>query len=150
LKDWKPSKKELDLVVQIAMSSPDPYRKVGCLAIDERGLIITSGYNHAGGIPTIHNFWKDREARRPFMIHAEQDLIADYSGRFQYKPYFVLITLFPCEPCMNLLAAAGVRKIFYMAMYAKDAGAVLVAQHHGIELEKVEYERQFEFIPVFP
>lgn len=118
----------------ISNYSPDPYMKVGCVGITQKGNLV-AGVNHAGkNINSNNELWKDRDKRRPFIIHSEVDLIRDHMNH-NYgsdKIRTVIITLFPCISCMNLLAAVGVRTIYYIEIYDKDRQALEVARFHGI------------------
>jgi deoxycytidylate deaminase len=124
-KGWLPEAEE------IASKSPDPYKKVGIIAFDEDDNLVTFGFNHAGKtVGPDHPFWINRETRRPFMTHAEQDLVRTLRGR---KPHSVVITLFPCTSCVSLLASIGVKEIYYKEVYDKDLLALAVAVHYEIK-----------------
>lgn len=121
-----------------ALKSPDPYKKVGCIGLDMNGNILGHGINH-GGFSVKDGFWDDREKRRPFVVHAEMDLVTSIKPKTLFA---VLITLFPCVHCMNLLASAGTRMVYYDEMYDKDRQAIEVARHHQIFL--VDIKRDVE------
>lgn len=129
------TKAEMMMIVahQIARYSPDPFKKVGCVGLDEYGDIVGTGWNHAGK-KASQSFWKDREERRPYVIHAEIDLIVSTP----YQIDTVIITLFPCVHCMNALAAKGVSEIYYDEIYDKDRKALEVANFHHISLYQIE------------
>jgi deoxycytidylate deaminase len=110
--------------------------KVGCAGLDMFGEVVAKGHNHALGVAapvgpvTADAFWGNREERRNFMIHAEQDMVSKTLEELHY----VVITLFPCVSCMNLLAVAGCKVLIYADIYDKDKKAIEVAKFHNIEL----------------
>ena len=120
--------------LRVAAESPDPYKKVGCLGLNAYGAVIASGFNHAGKMQFKKSFWADRDKRRPFVVHAEIDMLSKCIGLNVniHRLSQIIITLLPCEPCMNALAAFGVRVVYYLDFYDRDLGALDVARHHGI------------------
>lgn len=115
----------------MADMSPDPWKKVGVAGFDKWGSFVASGNNHIG-VQFSHPVLQDRELRRPLMIHAEIDLLSQ-----KKDVSIIVITLFPCVPCMNALAAFRVHTVYYMEMYEKDKEALLVAAFHGITCIKI-------------
>lgn len=110
-----------------AYMSPDPWKKVGCVGISKDGYYFSVGHNHAGSVKNSA-FWLNRESRRPFIIHAEIEMLS----RCMKAIHTVVITLFPCVACMNALAAFGIKRIYYGEIYDKDRQALEVAKFHGI------------------
>ena len=78
-----------------------------------------------------------RDRRRPFMIHAEIDMMSRIPDREQ-RTLFLFTTLFPCCSCMCALAAFGFTEVHYIEIYDKDKQALEVADHYGITC--VEYK----------
>lgn len=127
--------------VKVSEQSPDPYKKVGCVGVNDRGSIVAFGYNSILDIDPHAGFWRDREKRRPYMIHAEvhmaRMLVAPcYGEQSRFNIVNVYITLFPCVHCMTVLAALEVKKVIYMEAYAKDALAFDVADFYGIKYKQ--------------
>jgi len=86
----------LELAKTAALRSEDPYKKVGAVAIRPDSSIAAVSYN--GAPPKIEIDWSDRDARRPYIIHAEMNVL-----RF-IKPHEcdkVAITLSPCVDCLK-------------------------------------------------
>ena len=65
-------------IAQVAsLRSEDPYKQVGASALDWSNRIIGVAYNGlAPGIDVDETFWEDRNRRRPYMIHAEVNLLS--------------------------------------------------------------------------
>lgn len=95
-----------------ASRSKDPYYKVGAAAATAEKRIIGLGYNGtAPGFKEPKNFHGDRDARRPFMVHAEQNICSLFTR--DDKVETVALTLSPCPDCAKLLCAHGIKKILY-------------------------------------
>ena len=60
-----------------SLRSEDPFKKVGACALDLSNRVIGVAYNGlAPGLNVNESFWEDRDKRRPFMIHAEANLLS--------------------------------------------------------------------------
>lgn len=126
-----------------AEKSPDPHKKVGCVAMRDmswgkRGRkeftsILAVGWNHAKQAPA--EFYENRENRRPFIIHAELDLLAKVSPDVEISA--IIITLFPCVNCMLALASRNVHTIYYGEVYEKDLPAFRIAEFYDIKCIKL-------------
>lgn len=128
----------IEMAKHVASFSLDPWKKVGCVGLSTRGTILATGKNHAGAISASSQFWKDREARRPFMIHSELDMLYNlhHTGKI-HELYSVVITLFPCVHCMTALAAHKVCELYFLEIYDKDKPAIAVAEFYGIQLNQI-------------
>ena len=110
----------LELAKTAALRSEDPYKKVGAVAIRPDSSIAAVSYN--GAPPKIEIDWSDRDARRPYIIHAEMNVL-----RF-IKPHEcdkVAITLSPCVDCLKNMTAYGIKDIYFIERY-ENADHVLV------------------------
>ena len=110
----------MNLAIVASSRSEDKFRKVGAVAMGKEGEIIECCYN---GLPNKFKvwdgFWEDREARRKYMIHAEQNLV---SRTIKGEVESAYITTMPCSSCMMLLIAHGIKNVFYKEPYpASDA-----------------------------
>ena len=128
--------KELMYVaISYSSGSLDPFKKVGCVLLDEHETVVGLGFNHLAK-EEPRSAYEDREARRPFMIHAEIDAIASFHKELE-APVTAIVTLLPCVHCMTVLAAFKIRKVYYLEAYEKDLKALEVANRHGILTEQV-------------
>ena len=123
-------------IAQIAtLRSEDPFKKVGACALDFSNRVIGVAYNGlASGINPSEDFWKDRDARRPFMIHAEINLLS-LIERGQCK--LLACTLLPCSSCASAIAAYGVKKVVYNEVYSRDNTALEIFKFNGIECKQL-------------
>ena len=103
--------------------SKDPSTQVGACFVNERGRIISVGYN---GSP---NKWSDdrfpwgkdmnkgeENTKYPYVIHAEMNGILNYDGSsLDFENSTCYVTLFPCSNCAKFLAQRGIKKIVYLS-----------------------------------
>jgi len=123
----------LSLAKVASLKSKDPFVKVGCALLRHDNTIASLGYN---GFPTgMLEDYSNRDERRKFVIHAEQN-----SLRF-IKPnecYLAAATLLPCNNCLKSLASYGIKKVIYEKIYDKDPSSLDLAEKFGIELIQVD------------
>jgi dCMP deaminase len=117
-----------------ALKSKDPYVKVGCCLLRHDNTIASLGYN---GFPSgVEEDWSDRDERRKYVNHSEQNAL-----RF-VKPnecYLAAITLLPCNDCLKSLASYGIKKVIYREVYDRDDSSLILANKFGIELKQLDY-----------
>lgn len=120
----------------VACRSEDPYLQVGAVAFDHSHRIIATGYNGlAPGVQVSPGFWEDRENRRKFMIHAEQNMCSMFTRHDNIK--FVVITHSPCVTCLSTLVAHGVDTILYDTPFRDFDATLEIAQQYGTLIEKI-------------
>lgn len=118
-----------------ALRSEDPYQQVGACALDYNNRVIGVAYNGlASGINTTEEFWKDRDKRRPFMIHAEANLLSLFERN---KCKLLACTLLPCSSCATLIAAHGIKNVVYKDVYKRDSSALDIFNFYGIEIKQL-------------
>lgn len=127
----------LRLADTASLRSEDPYQKVGSCALDEQNRVLALGYNGlAAGkkIDSKDKFWEDRDARRPFVIHAEANCLSMVeAGRCQT----LATTLLPCSYCASMIAAYRIPRVVYREEYDKDLKAHEIFNFYGIDLIKL-------------
>lgn len=102
----------MELAEVAAKRSEDPFYKVGAVALTKEGRVIGTGYN---GLPSKvdpdeGDWWNDKELRKPFIIHAEQNLCSLFK---RGDAHLVAVTLMPCPDCFRALVAHGVNMVYY-------------------------------------
>lgn len=122
----------LSIAEVVARKSKDPWKKVGCVLLRHDNSIASVGYN---GFPAgADEDWSDRDERRRFVIHAEQNALR------YIKPNecrLLACTLLPCGNCLRMIASYGIKEIVYLEHYAHDDTALEVAERFGISLTKI-------------
>ena len=119
-----------------ALRSEDPYKKVGACGLDHSNRVIGVAYNGlASGVQVDESFWLDRDARRPYMIHAEINLLSLFKrGECQ----LLACTLLPCSCCASAISAYGIKRVVYIDEYIRDNKAIDIFKFNGIEC--VQYQ----------
>jgi dCMP deaminase len=116
----------------VAKKSKDPWNKVGAVILREDHSIASVGYN---GFPQgIEEDWSDREERRKYVIHAEQNALR-YTKPSEGKT--LCSTLLPCRDCLKTIAAYKIKRVLYKDVYQTDPIALDIAEKMGIELIKL-------------
>lgn len=113
----------------VSKKSKDSWNKVGAVILREDKSIASVGYN---GFPQgVEEDWSNRDERRKYVIHAEQNAlryIKPGDGDVLY------CTLLPCGDCIKAIAAYKIKKVIYKEVYANDSTALQVAEKMGVEL----------------
>ena len=118
-----------------SLRSPDPFVKVGACALDYSNRVIGVAYNGLASNKEVYEcFWKDRDARRPFMIHAEINLLSLFK-RGECK--LLACTLLPCSSCASSIVAHGIKKVVYKDTYFRDDKALEIFKFNSIECSQI-------------
>jgi dCMP deaminase len=112
-----------------ATRSPDPFVAVGAAGFREDRSVVSTGYN--GSAPGVEIDWTDRDARRPFVVHAEENCLK-YAEPGEV--HYLYCTLLPCSSCLKLAAEHGVKEIIYSQVYLNDSSTLTKAEEYGIAL----------------
>lgn len=118
-----------------SLRSEDPYKKVGACALDFSNRVIGVAYNGlSSGLDPDFSFWSDRDKRRPYMIHAEANLLSLFK---RGECYLLACTLMPCSCCASMISAYGIKKVVYKEVYNRDTMAVQIFEFNGITCEQI-------------
>jgi len=97
----------------VAMRSPDPDTKHGCVFVDQKNRILTLGYNGAPrGCRDDLIPWDKRPDKYYFSTHSEENAFANANGS-NLEGSTIYVTGFPCHRCFAQLLQYGVAKIVY-------------------------------------
>lgn len=122
----------LRLAETAAMRSEDPFYQVGAAALTGKARVIATAYNGLlPGVTMDEDWWNDKEGRKPYMIHAEQNLCTLFKAG---EVDLVAVTLQPCPDCLRLLMAHGVKKVVYRQRHAGSIFSDELARFYKIEL----------------
>lgn len=129
----------MQLAQVAAKRSEDPYQQVGACAIDSNHRVIGVAYNGlASGKTAPIDFWSDRDARRPFVIHAESNLLALIK---RGECDTIACTLMPCAACATSIAAHGVNRVVYGDVYQRDTRALEIFKFYDISCVQLTSEK---------
>jgi len=125
----------LELAYSASKRSEDPYRQVGACALGVNNMVLGLGYNGlTSGKAVSDEFWKDRDNRRKYMIHAETNCLSLFKNG---ESRLIAVTLLPCSSCATAIAAYGIKKVIYSEMYENDKKALEIFDFYNVELERV-------------
>lgn len=115
-----------------ARKSKDPWQKVGACVLRHDNTVAGIGYN---GFPAgMREDWEDRDKRRLFVVHAEQNALRYVRPN---ECGLIAVTLLPCNDCLRSIASHGVRKVVFRDVYERDGTSICVAGEFGIELVQI-------------
>jgi dCMP deaminase len=110
--DW--NKRYLSLAKEISTWSKDPSRKIGAVAVGDKGQVLAQGYNgFPRNIRHSPERLNDRTTKYKFVVHAEMNLIynATYNG-VSLDGSTVYVTGLPvCSECAKGLIQVGVKQV---------------------------------------
>ena len=120
----------LKLAEVAALRSEDPFVQVGACALDVVNRVLGVAYNGlAPGKIVTDVFWSDRDGRRPYILHAEVNLLAMFKLN---EAHTIACTLMPCSSCATHIVAHGVKKVIYRDVYTKDQKALDIFKFYDI------------------
>ncbi|QEG07744.1 dCMP deaminase [Salmonella phage SE4] len=116
-------KRFLRVAREISTWSKDPKRSVGCVIVDAKKRIISTGYN---GLPEQLDALKEvpNDLKNALTIHAEVNALANIRKELDAStlgPVTVYITYPPCEHCAKMLTAnLNVKRVVAFVHKAKQ------------------------------
>ncbi len=120
----------LNIAAAAAERSEDLYQKVGACALNEKNMVVAVGYNGlAPGKDVSYEFLRNRNYRRPFMIHAEVNCLS-LTKRDEVS--LLASTLLPCASCATMIAAYGIKRVVFRDFYKRDKSGLEIFDFYGI------------------
>ena len=122
----------LELAKVAARKSKDPWKKVGACLLRHDNTVAGLGYN---GFPAgMVEDWQDRDKRRLFVIHAEQNALRHVRPG---ECRLIAVTLLPCNDCLKSIASYGIKAVVYGETYERDESTLALAYVFGLDLVKI-------------
>jgi dCMP deaminase len=113
-----------------SLRSEDPYRKVGACALSYDNRVLGIAYNGLKtGVSVTDEFWNNRDNRRPFMVHAEANLLSLFK-KGECKT--IALTCSPCASCATLIVAHDIKRVVCSEMYT-DLKGIEILDFYNIE-----------------
>ena len=117
--------------------SPDPYVQVGACILRPDNSVAAVGYN--GAPADIEIDWSDRDGRRQYVIHAEQNALS-YVRPGECS--LLAVTMIPCLDCLKAIAKHKIKKVVYRhgyssTLYGTEEKTMEIANKLGLELKKL-------------
>lgn len=135
----------LDIAFTVAKRSDDKFIQHGAILVDNKSKhIISTGYNNTfkGADTDLINII-DRENRRPWMIHAEENaLLNSTKNPLELIDGATLyVTAMPCVNCLQRIINSGITKI----VYADRFGSIV----ENTEIrDKINQMTSIQFVPI--
>ena len=119
----------MGIAVLSALRSKDPSTQVGSCLVDEKGRVISVGYNGATYgmsddlLPWHSNGEKTgikKDVKDPYVAHAEMNVLDNYRGQQDDLNRMKLyLTFSPCMPCTERLSIVPPKEIVWLRTYEK-------------------------------
>tara|TARA_B110001454_G_scaffold192345_1_gene192585 strand:+ start:385 stop:681 length:297 start_codon:yes stop_codon:yes gene_type:complete len=98
-------------------------------------MVLGVGYNGlAAGKDVDDAFWKDRDNRRKYMLHAEANCLSLFK---RGEARLIAVTLLPCSYCATMIAAYNIPLVIYSQEYERDVQARDIFNFYKIKLLKI-------------
>jgi dCMP deaminase len=119
-------------------------RQVGCILLDHKWRVLSTGYNGApSGVPSCDETGVCHRERSKsgenlgdcIAVHAEQNAILQCKDVDSI--YAAFVTTLPCDSCMRLLLNTPVKYIFYKDAYKVSFAVLNMVAAKGVELKKL-------------
>ena len=122
----------LELATVAAKKSKDPWKQVGACLLRHDNTVAGIGFN---GYPAgMREDWQDRDNRRLFVVHAEQNALR-YVRPDECR--LIAVTLLPCNDCLKAIASHGIKRVVYRDIYDRDITSISLAINFGIDLVRL-------------
>jgi len=104
----------IDLAKSVSEWSKDPSRKIGAVAIGDKGQILAQGFNgFPRGINDSVERYNNRELKYKFVVHAEMNVIynASYNGVSLDGADLYVYGLPICSDCAKGIVQVGIKRV---------------------------------------
>lgn len=118
-------------IAEVAAQRSEDIKQVGACALDINNRVIGVAYNGLAPGKDVHDsFWDDRDKRLPFMLHAEVNLLSLFK---RGECNLLACTISPCASCAAMIAAYGIKQVYYRNIYKRDKTGLDILDFYGIE-----------------
>jgi len=119
-------KNYMDIAEVVAKRSHDSETKVGAVLVNNKsGAIVATGFNGFVRGACDEKLPSSRPNKYEFILHAEQNLIANCARHgIAMEDCTLICTLSPCKACMRLMVNCGITKVVALQLY-KDFQDIL-------------------------
>lgn len=116
----------MDMAEVVAQRSHDAETKVGAVLVNNKsGAVLATGFNGFVRGANDNNLPCTRPLKYEFILHAEENLIANCARHgISMEDCTLICTLSPCKKCMRLMINCGVTKVIVRELY-KDFNDIL-------------------------
>lgn len=104
----------LNLAKEVSTWSKDPSRKIGAVAVGDKGQILAQGYNgFPRGISDSDERYNDRSVKYKYVVHAELNVIynATFNGVSLDRAKLFVYGLPVCSECAKGIIQVGIKSV---------------------------------------
>lgn len=104
----------LDLATNISGWSKDPSKRIGAVAVSDKGQVLSQGYNGLPrGIADTESRLNERQEKYKYVVHAEMNVIynATYTGVSLDGATLYVVGLPVCSECAKGIIQTGVKRV---------------------------------------
>ena len=115
------TRRYLDIAKEVSTWSKDPSKKIGAIAVGDKGQILSQGYNgFPRGVKDTNERYNDREEKYKYVVHGEMNCIynACNSGVSLNGATLYVTGLPVCSECAKGIIQVGIKKV--VMEYPKD------------------------------
>ena len=115
------TRRYLDIAKEVATWSKDPSKKIGAIAVGDKGQILSQGYNgFPRGVKDTSARYEIREDKYKYVVHGEMNAIynACNSGVSLNGATLYVTGLPVCSECAKGIIQVGIKKV--IMEYPKD------------------------------
>ena len=120
----------MGVAVLASKRSKDPNTQVGACIVDERNIILSTGYNgFPYGCSDDEYPWEreGEDTKYPFVVHSELNAILNSNGK-SLSGAKLYVSLFPCNECAKAIIQSGIKEIIYLSDKYSDSPATLASK----------------------
>lgn len=103
----------MNLCFNVALRSLDPSSKHGCIAVNKRGRILSSGYNSPPQGASDYEIPITRPEKYHYFEHAERNCIYLGSDGTPLENATFYVTGLPCLDCLRALIQVRAKRVVY-------------------------------------
>jgi deoxycytidylate deaminase len=135
------TKPEYAVLLALAASyrSEDPVTRAGAAIFDENFNTLGTGFNGlAPGmeVPEWMKLEENRTKKALLFTHAEANCLI--KSNWLKKPFYMATNINPCSGCAKLIAAAGIKQIYYISDYERGGKEWMeILDFYSVKYEKV-------------
>lgn len=110
----------------VSKRSKDPSTKVGTIIVDQEYRVLSTGYNgFPSGVKETEERW-ERPEKYKIVSHAESNAIV--FARQNLTNATMYCTLEPCNECMKLIIASGIKTVYYNEARADEYSRMMARE----------------------
>ena len=115
LSNEKWDQRYLKLAKEVSLWSKDPSTQIGCIAVNDKGQILATGYNgFPKNIKDSQDRYENKELKYKYIVHGEMNTIynATHNGVSLDGSTLYVTGLPVCSECAKGVIQVGIRRVY--------------------------------------